>query len=143
MGEHRLFAGGPKPGALPNSMPFTYIHRLVGARWKSWLCECSHVLFPIEFSTCCPACIARVDCFIDELAKRILHKQFKALHVSLQTIISALALVDVMPLQRRWINYQLTPKPKGKRPSSSYSITGDAASSTFSHRRKHGFSSPF
>jgi len=45
-----------------------------------------------------------------DLLKKILHKQFEALHVGVQTILFVLASVNIMPFQRRWINYKLAPK---------------------------------
>ena len=82
MGKHWLFAGRSKLGAFPDSIPLTHIYGVVGARGQYRLCECTCGPFHVLFSTYPTAYIVRLDPFIDAWAKRILHRQSEALHVS-------------------------------------------------------------
>ena len=82
MGKHRFFAGRPKLGAFPVSIPVTHIYDMAAARGQYRLCESTCDSFRDSFSTSFTAYIVCLVSFIDAWTKRILYRQPAACHVS-------------------------------------------------------------
>ena len=122
MGKHWLFAGRPKLGAFPDSIPVTHIYDMVGARGQYRLCECNCDTFRVLLSTYSTAYIVCLVSFTDAWTKRILHRQSEALHVRFSKhLLSMPVSTDIYPCDADGLIPGCPERDlNGERPSISY-----------------------